>query len=115
MTRSSALFLEDTAADRQARHRSASEKRVPSDRFASLDALEKKTLLARSAHPAKERHGCQGVGGKDSRDRHDPSCRRKGQKFGAFLLAAAHGLRLRVSSSLTARGGRPRAVMAAAR
>jgi hypothetical protein len=109
------LLLRRLPAQRQPRDGLASQERVTGNGFASLDALEEEAFGARLPHPAKKRDRSDRVGGKDARHGHDAprACAR--EEVAPFRLARAHGLRLLSRAELTERGGRPRAVIAAAR
>src|SRR5260370_4109366 len=102
---------------REARDRTAPEKRVAGDRLASSDALQKEALFPRSAQPAHHHDRRKCVGGKDARHRDRASGARPRSEVASFLLAARQdfSLRLAASASLTAPAEIPRAVMAAAK
>jgi hypothetical protein len=113
-----APLLEDPIGlHREARDRTASEKRVAGDGLASRDALEKKALLPRRSQPPHDHDGRERVGGKDARHRNGASVSRSRAKVSSLLLAARQdfSLRLAASAPLTASVETPRAVMAAAR
>src|ERR1700693_815265 len=109
------LLLDGLAADRQARDRPATEKCVAGDGLASFHALEQEALRARPPHAPEERDGRQRVGRADAGHGHDARDRGASQEIVLLRLAPAHGFRLFASAAFTAPGGRPLAVIAAAR